>query len=249
VLLQEAIDNLVSSGHTDRMTRLHEVIDATRAALADPTDTKQAFRIAEALAFGNPRRVARRYRATAIGARRLATRDRLLETLRDRARLAAMPEGSFGIAYLAFLDREGITADGLVMASQEGRGRGADPDDSDEAFVQQQLRDMHDLWHTLTGYQGDLLGESAILAFSFAQTGHPGVAFLATVGVVMAPEARFRRFIVDGFRRGRRAAWLPAQDWEALLPLPLDEVRAHLRIAPVAPYVPVRPPALNRVPA
>jgi ubiquinone biosynthesis protein COQ4 len=219
------------------LERIRTVVDATRAALADPTDTKQAFRIADALAFDTPVRTLRRYRRTSEGSRRLCERRRLLETLVDRDKLAAMPDGSFGRAYLAFIDREGITAAGLVQASVDGQMSHGDPD---TAYVQQELRDMHDLWHTLLGYKGDLLGESAILAFSFAQTWHPGVGFLVGVGLVMSGELRYRRFIVEGFLRGRRAAWLPAQAWEELLPLPLDEVRARLGITPVADYEEVR---------
>ena len=40
------------------------------------------------------------------------------------------------------------------------------------------MRDQHDLWHTLTGYRGDLLGKTDMLAFTFAQVKHPGVGFL-----------------------------------------------------------------------
>ena len=39
---------------------------------------------------------------------------------------------------------------------------------------------------------------------------------------------------------GRRAAWLPAQDWEALLGRPLDEVRAQLGLGEPPRYEPVR---------
>lgn len=217
--------------------RLRIVADATRLAIADPADTKQAFRLVGALAFNTPARLTRRFRATATGQRRLRERRRVLDALLDRAALAAMPAGSFGRAYLAFLEREGITADGLVAASLEAHGDAAIPTElTDEEFVQQELRDMHDLWHTVTGYQADLLGEAAVLAFSFAQTGHPGVGFLGALGFVLAPERELRRFIIDGFRRGRAAAWLPAQDWAALLPLPLDEVRARLGITPVGAY-------------
>jgi ubiquinone biosynthesis protein COQ4 len=219
------------------MNKLDTIIDATRRALADPNDTKQAFRIADALSFGTTRRVLRRYKKTDVGARRLRDRRRLIDTLTDRERLAALPEGSFGRAYLAFLDSEGITAEGLVKASQEGHSTLADPD---EEFIAGQLREMHDLWHTLAGYKGDLLGEVAVLAFSFAQLKHPGVGFLAGLGYLLSPEPKYRAFIRDGFRRGRRAAWLPAQDWEALLPLPLDEVRRQLDIEPVGPYETIR---------
>jgi hypothetical protein len=34
----------------------------------------------------------------------------------------------------------------------------------------------------------------------------------------------------QGLRRGRKAKWLPGTDWEAMLPLPLAEVRQALNI-------------------
>ena len=37
-----------------------------------------------------------------------------------------------------------------------------------------------------------------------------------------------RPIIRDGHRRGKQAAWLPGEDWEALLELPLEEVRTKL---------------------
>ena len=60
-----------------------------------------------------------------------------------------------------------------------------------------------------------------------------------------APEAR--RVIHDGFRRGRRAVWLPALRWESLLTLPLTDVRRMLRIDGTPDYTPVRAAEVNSV--
>ena len=49
-----------------------------------------------------------------------------------------------------------------------------------------------------------------------------------------------RRTPSGRLRRSRRSAWLPAQDWEALLAQPLDEVRRQLRIEPAPSYEAVR---------
>jgi ubiquinone biosynthesis protein COQ4 len=38
------------------------------------------------------------------------------------------------------------------------------------------------------------------------------------------------RAIWEGYRLGRRAAWLPGEDYEALLAEPLEQARARLRI-------------------
>lgn len=231
--------------------RLHTLVDATRATLANPEDTAQVFRIAEVLSFGAPERVLRRMRREPTGARLLAGRDDLLGVLRDRRALEAMPAGSLARAYLAFLDREGISADGLVEASQEGMSPRHHGNHDDLAWMRMRLRDSHDLWHAVTGYHGDLLGEASLLAFTFAQTRHPGIGFLAGLGWLLGMHAGARNMIAGGFRRGRRAAWLPAQDWIALLPRPLDDVRRELGVDAAPDYEPVRepPPWLRRATA
>jgi ubiquinone biosynthesis protein COQ4 len=149
----------------------------------------------------------------------------------------ALPPGTLGRTYAEFVSREQITAEGLVAASMEG-GR---PDHGPERqLFSERMRDSHDLWHVVTGYGRDLVGEAALLAFSFAQTLNPGVGFIVAVAWLRAGRGEARRVIVDAFRRGRRAAWLPAYDWEAALALPVDEVRRQLRVEPAPPYQPVR---------
>jgi ubiquinone biosynthesis protein COQ4 len=49
-----------------------------------------------------------------------------------------------------------------------------------------------------------------------------------------------RRFLFSAWRRGRRARWLPGEDWEALLEQPLDVVRRELRLGSPPTYQPVR---------
>lgn len=219
------------------LENLKTVIDATQKVIADPTDTKQAFRIADAFAFRAPQRVAKRYLRTKTGQQRVKSQVHLIETLQNRELLESMPQDSLAAHYLHFIDAEGITADGLVEASEEARTDDADPG---VEFIGEELRDMHDIWHVVTGYQTDLLGEAALLAFTSAQLRHPGVGFIAAVAMVLSDTPYYRRFIVDGFRQGRQAAWLPAQPWEELLSKPLSQVRESLGIKAIGPYAEVR---------
>jgi ubiquinone biosynthesis protein COQ4 len=46
--------------------------------------------------------------------------------------------------------------------------------------------------------------------------------------------------ILDGFRRGQKAAWLPAQEWESMLALPIEEVRLRLNVDALPAYREVR---------
>ena len=212
---------------------------ALRALLANPDDTRHVFTIIESLPGRAPQRLLERFRSDPAGRRLLDTRAEILPLLRDRAALERMPKGSLGQAYLAFLDREKITADGLVEASREGE-TGAFQLGSDFDYVSDRMRDTHDLWHAASGYQGDVKGEAALLAFSVAQTKNPGVALIVLAALVRARDVELTSLIVRAFRDGRCAAWLPAVEWETLLPLPVAEVRRRLRMAQAPAYEPVR---------
>jgi ubiquinone biosynthesis protein COQ4 len=214
---------------------------AIRALIKDPDDTAQVFDIIDALSGNSGERVFQRFRQSATGARVLAERRALLRTLDDHATLQALPVGTLGRTYADFVAREQITGQGLADVSQATRRTDLD---AERRLFGDRLRDMHDLWHVTTGYGRDLIGEAALLAFSYAQTGNRGVGFIVAVAWLKAgggAEGReARRLIVEGYRRGRRAAWLPAQDWEALLLQPLSTVREHLGLGEPPSYVALR---------
>jgi ubiquinone biosynthesis protein COQ4 len=214
---------------------------AARALFADPDDLPQVFTIIESLSGNTLQRIARRMQADEDGRRLLAHQPDLVEKLADREALARLPEGSLGRAYLRFVERENISADGIRAAAAKGMERTL-PAPLD--FVSARMRDTHDLWHVVTGYSGDVLGETALLAFIFAQTWNPSVGLIIALGLAKTAGAAHggaaRATILDGFRRGRQARWLPAVEWEKLLALPLREVRATLSAEEPAIYTPIR---------
>jgi ubiquinone biosynthesis protein COQ4 len=215
---------------TLRRVRFGDAARAMKALLDNPDDTAQVFRIIEALSGRNGERTLDRLRSAASGKRLLRARPALLDKLTDHASLSKLPEGSLGREYVRFLDSEGISAEGLKQASLDGRSPGSDDIPEDLDFLRNRLRDTHDLWHVVTGYKGDLLGEASLLAFSFAQTRNPGVGFIVGIALLRGREPSVRRLIWQGFTRGVRAEWLPAVEWEKLLSLPLPTVRRMLNI-------------------
>lgn len=214
---------------------------AMRTLLGDPDDTAQVFVIIRALTGASFERLYQRTLRHPIGRIVLDEKRDILAVLKDRDRLRAMPEGSLGREYARFVDREGLTAEGLVEASNE--------DQDDRHFLDARarvlsarLRDTHDLWHVVTGYQRDLFGEHALLAFSYAQTRNHGIGFI----VMMAAVRRWRDGHRDvlplawqAYRRGRRAESLVAADWEGLLEKPLAEVRRVLHVEEPPDYTPL----------
>jgi ubiquinone biosynthesis protein COQ4 len=218
--------------------------DAWRALqklIADPDRTDQVFVIINALAGNSGERQFRRFATSPVGKRVLAEERDILAVVSDRDTLNALPDGSLGKAYAAFMTAEKISADGLVDASEKGGGK-RNRDDVDRLRYGMRMRDSHDLWHVATGYNRDLLGEAMLLAFTFAQTRNPGIGVIVAMAFLKAgsiPSAR--RMILQAYRRGRRAQWLPGADWEHLLSRPLDEVRRELGLQDLPPvYVGLR---------
>jgi ubiquinone biosynthesis protein COQ4 len=217
---------------------------AVRTLAANPDDLPQVFTILEALSGNTLQRIGRRMMRHEVGRRLTQARPDVVELLADREGLARLPEGSLGRAYLAFVERENISAEGIRRAAREGMSQGVGfPPPLD--WVHARMRDTHDLWHAAVGYSGDVLGETALLAFIFAQTWNPAIALILCVGLVKT--VRFplggpaaRKTIIDGFRRGLRAQWLPAQEWESMLALPLKEVRQRLELDGPPVYAEIR---------
>lgn len=212
---------------------------AARDLAANPDDLPKVFTIIESLQGKNLHRIRERMSSSEAGRRLLADKPDIVDVLADRAALRRLPEGSLGRAYLDFVESENISAEGIRAANDHGATGEVLPAPLD--WVHARMRDTHDLWHAAVGYRGDVLGEAALLAFILAQTKSPAIGLVVAIGLLKtlrAPEAR--EVILDGFRRGRKSAWLPDQEWESMLALPVEEVRRRLSLESPPVYTPVR---------
>ena len=213
---------------------LRRIVGALRKLVADKEDTKQVFVILEALGKGAGKRSYKRFLRTPQARKILSADKTLIDRLQDRDWLAAQPKGSLARAYHKFTEREQITADGLVQASEEGGRNRADISEQERVYQNRQ-RDAHDLWHVITGYGRDPLGELALLAVTWRQVGNLGFLLIIAIGYRVfgkeQPQVKIGAALREGFARGKKGAWLPAADWDDLLPRPLDEVRTALRFA------------------
>lgn len=211
--------------------KIRRIVGAIRKLIADKEDTKQVFIILEALSGRSGERAYAKFLKTANADKILAAERPLIDLLLDRDWLAAQPEGSLARAYHKFTELEAITADGLVQASEDGITE-MNEIDARQRIFQERQRDAHDLWHVITGYGRDPLGELSLLAVTWRQLGNHGLLVIIGAGLWVigkeAPGLKIGSAVREGFRRGKAGQWLPAADWQALLPRPLDEVRAEL---------------------
>jgi ubiquinone biosynthesis protein COQ4 len=223
--------------------RIHPLIAkrAMRAVRENPDDTAAAIRVIVALSGNSGRRHFRRFRRTARGMEILYEKGDLYALLTDRDRLKAMPPGSLGRTIIDWFDRENISTQGLTQASEAARG-GVDPErDEDEQTYFSRLLNLHDVFHVLAGYDRDLRGESAVLAFTIAQNYNRGIAYLVWNALrAEGWNSPAGRLIREGYRRGRRAKPLVVQDWEELFERPIDEVREELGVGAPPVYEQLR---------
>jgi ubiquinone biosynthesis protein COQ4 len=217
----------------EESTRIRPLVAwrALRALFRNGEDTKQVFIIGEALRGRSGARVFERFRKSTTGKTILAEKRSLLSVLSDRVLLAALPAGTLGHCYHDFMAEEDLTADGLVEASRAVARTGIS---NDQQLFRERNRDQHDLHHVSTGYGRDGLGEVCVLAFGYAQTRNRGIGAIAFFGMIKIaralPGQPVRAAVLQAYRNGRAASPLYEQDWEALLPEGLDEVRQRLNI-------------------
>jgi len=207
--------------------------DALRKLLANGDDTTQVFRIMRSLNVGDTANAYGRLIATSDGGRIAYERKELAQRFSDRDWVAGFAPGTVGAAYRDFLESTGYSADGLVEVSR------LDPAEQDVAhpyaWMGRRTRDVHDIWHVLTGYKADeTMGEACLVAFSYAQTRGLGWAFIAGGAALKSLRETggtlFAKAVREGYRNGKRAAWLLGEDYEALMHEPIEAARQRLRI-------------------
>ncbi len=214
--------------------------DAIGKLMANGDDTTQVFRIMRALNVGNRPMNYARLLGTTQGGRLAYERTELAQRFSDPAFVAAFAPGTVGAAYRHFLESTGYSADGLVEVSR------IEPSEDDithpYAWFGRRVRDTHDIWHVLTGYKADeSLGEAALVAFSYAQVGGLGWAFIGGAAALKSLKVTkgtlFAKAVWEGYRHGRKAKWISGEDYEQLLHESLDAARARLNIATPTAYL------------
>jgi ubiquinone biosynthesis protein COQ4 len=114
------------------------------------------------------------------------------------------------------------------------------PVKDDGSFIEAHLRETHDVWHVVTGFEPDVAGELGLQAFYLAQfPNHVAMAIL-TAGMLntliygFEDSAARMTQIARGWLLGRKARPFFGTDWKQLWATPLSEVRTRLGLEPGA---------------
>ena len=220
--------------------RPFKVLHHFRKLVADKEDTEQVFHIIEATKGKRSHRQAWDFIGCKTGQDFLQRGVDIPTMLDDHDRWADCDENSVAKHYMRFMKTEGLSAAGLVAESHRWAPPEARPQDQTEWYFDR-LRDTHDLFHILTGYGRDALGETSLLGFSFEQNYNTGVLFIAYAGArqikkVSATKAPIYAAIKEGRALGKAADKLAHMDVEAVMRSDIDEVRSRMNIGKPVVY-------------
>ena len=139
---------------------------------------------------------------------------------------------SLGSTYRKFVSTESISAEELINESKVSPYTGYRS--LDEKWMGERLRDIHDLFHVITGYGRDALGELCLLAFTNAQHYNRGIALVIFMGrrqyLRDHPKLPIDACLDEARNLARKSLWLPGVSWEQKLELPIKQVREHCRL-------------------
>lgn len=144
----------------------------------------------------------------------------------DLASLRKLPEGTLGRAFAAHMDAAKLDPSALPTL----------PDSDRVLYFRAHLYETHDIWHAVTGFGVDFVGELGLQGFYLAQIPGPLPALLVATGFVRSAIydrhliKPFMNELIRGWRMGASAKPFFGVKWDEMWSLPLSEVRARLGI-------------------
>lgn len=211
------------------IARLIAGLRAFRKLIANPSDPLYGPIFQMCAEHALLRKITRSLARHAEGRRLLAERPRMNAHAISLAAMAAYPPGSLAHAYAAYFDANGIELFEPPTL----------PVETDHDYVATRLREVHDVFHVVTGYGTDDIGELELQWFNLGNLGWgplPFIVFAASfVMGRMKPYGgmwRVWKRAYAAYRRGRRSRRLASVVWEDYWHMPVRDVQALL-CAPV----------------
>lgn len=148
--------------------------------------------------------------------------------------LLKLPSDSLGSAYASALTEAGFDPNFYRKVKVT----------DDTSYILLRLRQTHDIWHCVTGFNVDVEGELGLKAFELAQTRRTMAVVLIAGGLLKtlfhAPERldNLLEHLAIGYRMGAKAKPFLAQKWEEQWEKPLEQWREELGVKTTTTYVP-----------
>ena len=201
--------------------------------IKDPNKTESVFDIVDGMRNTEATKQAVKFIKSKPEVEQLI-QERYLAPALNLDELLKYPQGSLGYEHASALKAANLDPDFYRKVKVE----------DDISYIILRMRQSHDIWHTITGFDVDSIGELGLQAFSLAQTHLPLPIILIAGGLLKtllkSPEDLDRLLdrIAAGYRMGAKAKPFLGQKWEENWEKPLSEWRAELGVEPTPVYIP-----------
>ena len=216
----------------DFSIRWKEAVKLSKVLLKDHTKTQYIFALSHAVNGPALKRLYGKLLDTTQGGEIACDLPEFTD-LYDK--LSTCPENTVGHALLT---NQPFPLETLTKLSQRGRNNRAWINSKHPyVWMARRYRDTHDLFHVLTGYKTDTLGEVAMLAFSYAQQRLPSWGILLLIGMI---KVKFHPLkiaaIIEGYYRGKKANWILGEKFDEMIFEDLDQCKKRLNISDAKIY-------------
>lgn len=193
----------------------------------NPSDTRRILALAKAL---NGPALKRSYTKLLTSKEGGSIAFNMPEFVDLHEKLPNCPSGSVG---RALFDGQQYSLAYLIRASRIGKTKDAWINTKHPyIWMARRYRDSHDIFHILTGYKMDLLGEICLGAFTYAQTGAYQWGAIFFMGICKFAFSPMKiAAIFEAYIRGKTCDWLLAEDYEKMIYENLNDCIKRLNIA------------------
>ncbi|MEO1007485.1 MAG: Coq4 family protein [Planctomycetota bacterium] len=199
--------------------------------LIDPEHTESVFDIEDGLRKSDATCELLRFSTQDPGVMAMVE-ERYLQPVPDTDALRRLPTGTLGRAYVDHLESMGYDPDYYRKIEVK----------TDAEYIMMRIRQTHDIWHVVTGFDTHPLGEISVKAVELAQTHRPMAAAICAGGIFRYMMKQPDEFgdcidtIVAGYHLGLRAKSLLSMKWEQHWAEPLEDLRRRMDVEPLGPH-------------
>ncbi|PSB13182.1 hypothetical protein C7B61_02555 [filamentous cyanobacterium CCP1] len=201
--------------------------------MRDPEQTNSVFDVEDGLRHTKAAEAAVEFAKSKPGVSELFE-ERYLPEPPDMEALHQLPPDSLGHIYATYIKEHGFDPNFYRVGKVE----------DDVTYMFMRMRQTHDIWHVVGGFEADVNAELGLKAFEIAQVHRPLAAILVAGGLLRTlfktPDQLDGLLdqIAIGYRTGAKAKPFLAQKWEDHWEKPLAEWRSELNVEPMSVYVP-----------
>jgi ubiquinone biosynthesis protein COQ4 len=148
----------------------------------------------------------------------------------DLDELSKLPEGTLGNIYATKMKEKGFDPNFYKKV----------PVVDDISYLKMLWRTTHDIYHVVTGFETDVMGELGLQAFVLAQNSTPISIMLVSFGMVLISLYQPTKFkalmteIARGYSLGSHTSVkLISKKWDQFWNVPISEIRAQLKMNPL----------------